>query len=181
MILSEEAKTLLESHGLFVMPSEIDHEAFKLVVYVCALYAHKPLKFHCAGDGGDTASALGIVDIIREHGNVTGLLAGEANSSSGVIFAGCAHRYIYPYGSIGVHGCAMNQLNTVDVAYARTWMTELETTDRAIAKVFSDASNAPCEFWLEMILRQGGQGYTRHNAQFLIECRMAKPISEMPA
>lgn len=177
-LLSDEAKQLLDERGLFVMPSEIDHDAFKLVVYVCALY-DKPLTFHCHGDGGDTAAAFGIVDVMRQHGNITGLLAGEANSSSGVIFAACTHRYVYPHGTLGVHGCTMSQLNTVDLAYAHTWMKELETTDRKMAQIFSDATNAPFEFWVEMITRQGGQGYTRLETQFLIECGMARPIEEL--
>ena len=179
-ILSDEAKTLLETRGLFVMPQEIDHEAFNLVVYVCALYADKPLTFHCQGDGGDCTAAMGIVDVIRHHGRVTGLLAGEANSCSGVIFAACNPRYVYPYGSIGIHASTMDQISRVDRAYAHTWTKELETTDRQFAEIYSDASDTGVDYWHEMIKAQGGNGYNRLNASMIINRAMAHPISEMP-
>lgn len=182
MALSDEAKTLLDEHGVFVMPCEINHEAFKLVVYVCTHYAHKPLTFHCSGDGGDTAAALAIVSVIRQHGRVTGLLASEANSSSGVIFVACADRYVYPLGSLGVHGVALIELHRVDAAYAQTWLTELRASDKQIAEVFASActaTNHDVEFWLNEINRQGGNGYRRFDAAHLIACGLAKSVSEL--
>ena len=180
MILSDYAQTLLDKHSVFVMPAEINHEVFKLVVYVCTLYADTPLAFHCQGDGGDTTAGLGIVDIIRHHGQITGLLAGEANSCSGAIFAGCAVRYVYPHGSVGVHGCAMNDLTRVDASYARTWLRELDKVDIQIAQIFADASTIPYDDWVTKIAAQGGAGYTRVHAEDLVACGMAKPISERP-
>lgn len=183
MILSEEAKRLLDEKGLFVVPCEINHDAFKMVVYVCALYADKALTFHCAGEGGDTAAALGIVSVIRQHGRVTGLLASEANSCSGIIFASCAERYVYPHGSIGVHGVTLGELSRIDAAYAQTWLTEVQTTNKHIAGVLADACKHPfynAEFWLTEINEQGGSGYKRFHSYDLINCGMAKPIESMP-
>lgn len=176
--MTDNERKLLEEHGVLVLPRVISHEVYGLVVEACAIMRGRPFKLHCHGDGGDTSTALGIVDIIRAHGQVTGELAGEANSSSGVIFAGCSHRTIHPHGSIGVHGVTMDQLNTVDSAYARTWLNEIDATNALIAHVYADASNLPYAQWLEIIMRQGGQGYTRIPSSVLVGYALAIPIDQ---
>lgn len=181
-MMDDSTRKLLDEKGVLVLPKEVEHEMFALVVEACAYFPDKPLTFHCRGDGGDTASALAIVDVIRAHGQVTGVLAGEANSSHGVIFAACAKRYVYPFGSIGVHACAMNELHTVDAAYARTWFMELESTDKQVAQILASAcTSAACNetYWFNKISTQGGQGFSRIFAPQIIACGMARPISEM--
>jgi ATP-dependent protease ClpP protease subunit len=183
MILSDEAKQLLDERGLFVMPQEINHDVFKLVVYVCALYEDKPLAFHSQGDGGDSTATLGIIDVIRQHGRVTGLLAGEANSCSGLIFAACVERYVYPYGSIGIHACGMAQINDVHGRYAQFWADDLTRVDQIQAEILAEACDTGVHnaaFWLDVIVRRGRDGLQRVDAKALVACGIAKPIEARP-
>lgn len=183
--MTDDERKLLDEHGVLILPDEINHGVFQLVLTATLARPDKPITLYCRGDGGDSCAALALVDVIQRHGQFIGLLPGEANSSHSVMWAACEQRYIFPGGSIGLHRCARIELQHVDAGYARRAADEFDRIDRQCARVMAGAcANQETHgesFWYDVIDRTGSRGLTFFNAEFLIECGMAKPISEMPA
>lgn len=180
--MEENARKLLDDHGIVILPEEIDHDTFVLVLEATLIRKDAPITLHCHGEGGDSCVAGAIVDIIRHHGRVRGVLAGDANSCHGVIFASCTERYVYPGGRVGIHRVSQTEIRSVTADYAEGVAKLLESHDRRNAKIFASACRDQHHwheaFWFEVI-RVNPRALHHFDASFLIECGMARPISEM--
>lgn len=172
---------LLQDHQVIILPDEIEHDSYEMVLESCLRFPDLRLKLYCRGDGGDTRTGLAIVDIIRQHGRVVGILPSEANSTHALIFAGCPERYIYPLGRIGVHMVAWGNKGHVDSRAAKLTYDEFSQTDRLNAQILAEACLPQwnLEFWLNIINGTGSHGVTQFNSEFLIQCGMAKPIQAL--
>jgi ATP-dependent protease ClpP protease subunit len=136
---------------------------------------------HCHGEGGDSCAAGAIVDVITQHGQVTGLLAGDANSCHGIVFAACATRYVYPGGRVGVHRVALESLSYVTADYAFSKARNFEAHDarnaRILAAACADQVNHGEGFWYRMI-DANSRALHHVTAPDLIKYGLARPISE---
>lgn len=181
--MNEQQKALLNDHGVLVLPEELEHEAFVLVLTACLMRPDDEIRLYCRGNGGSCRTAFAIIDVIQDHGNVIGLLPGEANSNHGVIFAGCPRRYVYPLGMLGLHRTALDVMYHVDMPYAKNRYQELEVGDRANARIYAAACENQIqwgeEFWYRQIEQQGSKGLVQFDADFLIACGMARPAAEL--
>ncbi|MBZ0291407.1 MAG: ATP-dependent Clp protease proteolytic subunit [Anaerolineae bacterium] len=173
-----ETQTKLLEQGVIILPEEIEHSTYEYVLE--ALLAHPGrVKLYCRGNGGDSASALAMVDLIQAHGNVIGMLPGEAASSHVTVWAGCHERYIYPNALIGVHMVSWQSLSTrQDSLSLRQSMMDFEGIERRVAEVLAGASNKDAYWWLKIIQKTGSGGLTMFDAKVIVDLEMAKPISE---
>lgn len=182
--MTDDERKLLEQSGAIILPEELEHPVYGLVLNACLLYSDKRLTIYCRGDGGSSRTANAIVDVVRQHGNVAGVLIGEANSSHGVIFAGCPQRYTYPNGLLGFHRTALEYIHGATGPYALNRAEDLERADRYNAQIYASACTPnggyDASWWYDEI-DKADRGMTLLSAFFLIECGMAKPIAEMPA
>lgn len=181
--MDDQQKALLNDHGVLILPDDIDHAVFVLVVTACLMRHDQPIKMYCCGDGGEAPTARRIVDVIAQHGRVIGLLPGDANSAHGVIFAGCSERYVYSGAGLGVHRVARGGINGLDAMHAQAQYDEMDGLDRAAAKTLAAACNDQKKYgesyWYRAIDRQGRNGVKRFDADFMIKCGIARPISEL--
>jgi hypothetical protein len=180
--MTDDERKLLEEHGVLVLPEELEHSVYVLVLTACLMRPDKEIRLYCRGNGGDTRASYAIIDLIHQHGNFTGLLPSEANSNHGVIFAACHRRYVYPYGQLGIHRTALSEMYHIDAPYAKNRYEEFEAGDRMNACVYGKAckdSRWGEAFWYRQIDTQGSRGLVQFDAAFLIECGMARPIVEM--
>jgi ATP-dependent protease ClpP protease subunit len=178
-MMDEQAKTLLTEHHIIILPEDINHATYVMMVEALHIMKDDPLALYCRGDGGETRCALAIVDLIKRHGKVTGILPGAAMSSHAMIFAACAYRYIYPNATIGVHQTAVSAIDTrFDSRYAQQIANEFDINDRQTAVIMAGASNKSEDDWYEIIRSAGSGSYTCFNAEAMIEMNMARPIDE---
>ncbi|HYE75876.1 MAG TPA: ATP-dependent Clp protease proteolytic subunit [Blastocatellia bacterium] len=181
--MDDQQKALLNEYGVLVLPEELEHDAFALVLMACLMRPDKEIRLHCRGNGGSCRAGMAIVDLVREHGQFIGLLTSEANSTHGVIFAGCPRRYVYPSGSLGAHRIALSEMYHIDAPYARNRYEEMETGDRYNAKILASACKDQKrwgeKFWYRQLNQQGSRGLKQFDAKFLIECGMAEPITAL--
>lgn len=181
--MDDQQKSLLNDHGVLVLPEELDHAVFVLVLTACLMRPDKEIRLYCRGNGGGSRESYAIIDIIRQHGNVVGLLTSEANSNHGVIFAGCSRRYVYPLGQLGIHRTALSEMYHIDAPYAQNRYDEMESGDRSNARIYASACNDQKKygesFWYRAIDKQGSRGLKQFDADFLIKCGMAMPISDL--
>lgn len=179
---TDQALKLLDTHKAIILPEDLDHDCYVLIQMACLMYPGDALTLYCRGDGGSCRTANAIVDIVRGHGKVRGVLAGEADSSHGIIFAGCPERYVYPHGAIGVHRTTVMQIDMVDAPYARNRFEDLESGDRTNARILAEAcpagSDLTAEWWYKQI-DETGRGLRLFDSAFLISNGIAKPASEL--
>lgn len=180
--MTDDERKLLEEHGVLILPEDIAHDAYVNIVEAALIRPDKPVTLYCHGAGGDSCTAGGIVDVIRRHGNVIGLLPGDADSCHGVIFAACATRYVYPGARLGVHRVVMGSLEHVTADYALKRAEGLQKHDVRNAHIFAQACTPDlrydARFWLDAI-NDNPRALHHFDAAFLIECGMARPIAEM--
>lgn len=181
--MDDQQKALLNEYGVLVLPETLEHDIFALVLTACLMRPDKEIRLHCRGNGGDSRASYAIIDVIQQHGNVVGLLASEANSNHGVIFAGCPRRYVYPRAQLGLHRVAHDAMYHIDAPYAKNRYHEFEASDRANAKIYAAACNDQAQwgesFWYQQLDQQGSHGVVQFDATFMITCGMALPISEL--
>lgn len=127
-------------------------------------------------------TTLAIVDIIRAHGKVAGVLAGAAESAHGIIFAGCANRYCYPHASIGVHQIAWynaGDLDGIEAAGIARW-TELQERKGAalFASICKDGPYSTVNYWLDVMRQVGRKRVHDIQAAELVALGMAQPIGQ---
>lgn len=181
--MDDQQKVLLNDHGVLILPEELDHDVFALVLTACLMRPDQEIRLYCRGNGGDSRTSYAIIDIIQQHGNVVGLLTSEANSNHGVIFAGCPRRYVYPRARLGLHRTSLSEMYHIDAPYALNRHEEMETSDHTNARVYAAACKDQTQwgesFWYQQIDQQGSRGLILFDAPFLIECGMAQPISAL--
>lgn len=180
--MEDKTLALLDKHGALILPEEIEHSTYVLLLEALLHVGGKPLVLYCRGNGGSSRSAAAMVDLIRQHGNVTGLLPGEANSSHGIVFASCQQRYIYPHARLGIHQVSWDGLSTrIDNPTLKLIARDYRMSDTANAAILSDASNRSPEWWLKMIKKAGSGGIIHFHAPELREMELARPIEEYPS
>lgn len=175
--MNETQKALL-AKGVVVLPNRIEHEVYE---YVLEAVTTRPeqIVMYCKGDGGDVSSALAIVDLIQQHGNVVGMLPGEANSSHATIFAGCQERYVYPNGFMGVHQIAWDSHNgRLDAHNLRLLAVDFDSTDAQVAGILAAASNKSMDWWYKVLRDTGSGGVTRYPARQMIQFGLARDVGE---
>ena len=132
--MDERDLKLLKKRGIVVLPQEIEHDTYRMLLEALIIAKDRQVKLFCRGDGGCSRTALAMVDLIQHHGDVIGLLPGEANSSHVTIWAGCKERYVYPNGLIGLHKVAWAESSFhADSRSARLISDEFERAERRMA------------------------------------------------
>lgn len=175
--MNETQKALL-AKGVVVLPNRIEHEVYEYVLEALAIRPEQVVMY-CKGDGGDVSSALAIVDLIQQHGNVVGMLPGEANSSHATIFAGCQERYVYPNGFMGVHQIAWDSHNgRLDSHNLRLLSVDFDAADGQVAGILAAASNKSMDWWYKVIRDTGSGGVTRYPARQMIQLGLARDVGE---
>lgn len=181
--MNETQEKMLLQRGVMVLPDSIEHETYQDILALLLLaesaWADKPLRLFCAGQGGSAPDAMAIVDLIQVHGNVIGMLPGEAQSSHVTVWAGCAARYIYPLASIGVHCLKWSNLNTrQDRQSLRQRDEELMMGEANVARVLAEACRMEfgVSFWLNAMRDAGSDGVRIFNAATVVKMGMAKSI-----
>ena len=181
-MMNDRAWDFLDKTGVIILPEDLDHEVYIVIQTACVMYSQRRLYLFCRGDGGSSRTANAIVDAVRGHGNVCGILAGEANSSHGVIFAGCPHRYTYENGSLGVHRTVLHSMDLVDAPYAKNRWEDLEAGDLMNAQILASAcplTELQSEAWWYQQIAETGKGLRMFNSTFLIENRIARSVTEI--
>jgi ATP-dependent protease ClpP protease subunit len=177
--MDDKTLKLLDDHGTLILPEEIEHSTYRLLLETLLHVGDKPLALYCHGEGGMSATSRAMVDLIRQHGNVTGMLAGEACSAHGIVWAACRHRFVYPHGALGVHMVAKSQMSTRGDAltYEQT-AADFNRMDMENAHVLAEASNHSAEWWYDLTRKTGSGGITMFTAPQLLLMEMARPIAE---
>lgn len=175
--MNETQERLLKA-GVMALGSEIDHETYRYVLEALLLHPG-PVQLYCAGDGGDSGCALAIVDLIGQHGQVTGMLPGHAMSNHVTVWAACQNRYVFPMGRIGVHKVAWESVNgRTDGQSLTRWAKAFDDIERDIATVLAGASDQDVQWWLQRMQHAGSGGIVEFDAKTLIALGMARPIRE---
>ena len=181
--MNEIQVKMMQEYGALVLPEEIDHDAYMLVVealHLAKSCGHDELVFYCAGLGGEVNSALAIVDLIQAHGDVIGLLPGQADSSHAYVWLGCRERYVYPYASMGLHETKFIYQNgaTVDRRFTQNFLGDVTSYNYRICRLLSDATtpHRPIEFWETQLSDIGSVGVRHYDDGELIRMGIAKAI-----
>ena len=184
--MNETQVKMMETYGVLVLPEDIDHAAYVLVVEAL-LFAdqcgHETVVLYCAGGGGDVNAALAIVDVIQLRGNVIGLLPGQADSSHATVWLGCSERYVYPLGAMGIHEMKFTVYDktSIDRQFARNYGDAVQSYHGRVAKLLCDACAEPelytVEHWLDVLHQVGASGVVHYDAEHLILFGIAKPVS----
>lgn len=176
----DETQAKLLAKGVIVLPEEIDHAAYVLMVEALLESADRDVRLYCRGDGGGTWAAMAIIDLIRAHGQVTGLLPSMAASSHGVIWAACPRRYVYPSGRLGIHKIAWNAIDTRQDSHSlNNIAAEWQQSEQEIAAIYAAASNKTQREWYAAMQSTGSSGLRTFTAPQLIALGMARPIDEL--
>ena len=156
--MDEKTRKLLHEYGVVILPGEIDHDTYAMMVEVTLLRKGQPVVLYCAGSGGQSMDSIAVASLIRDHGNFIGLLYGEAHSSHATIFAACQKRFAHIYAVVGVHMIAVNKIDTrFDSNYGRIMTANYEDAERRIADVFASASIESPSFWLDKMRQVSGE------------------------
>lgn len=179
--MDDGAHRLLEMTKTIILPGEIDHDAYSMIVEAALLYPDDEIDLYCGGDGGLVRDSFAIVDVIKRHGNFTGLLAGMAYSSHADIWAGCNVRYCYPMSGIGLHRVKFSSGDSFkDARYFGLKAEEGNALDGMIAGLFADASNADASIWMKIIADAGDSIRWIYAEQIIRQYEMALPIADRP-
>lgn len=178
--MNDTQKKLL-ARGVIVLPDVLEHSVYEL--FVEALVIDRPtdeIRVYCKGKGGDSRTAFAIVDLITQHGNVTGVLVGEAMSSHVPIWASCQRRYVSPHGVIGLHRVSAYVEIPIDSRYASLMSVDFFRTDEATATLLAGISSCDFAYWYDKISSAGNGGCDLVAARDLIMGGMALPLADLP-
>jgi ATP-dependent protease ClpP protease subunit len=174
--LNDNDLKLLDKYGVVVLPKDIDHDTYKMMVEVMLHRGPRPLTLYCNGNGGTVGDGNAIIALIQQHGNVTGLLPGEANSCHAMIFASCQHRFIYPNAAFGVHSVAKYNLDTrIDANYLKHELFEYQQLDKQNAALLADVTTMDFDYWYHQITKVSG-AVNRFSYDLMIEVGLAESI-----
>lgn len=177
--MDEKQEKRLREYGVLVLPDEIDHEAYELVLDATLMRPNDPITIHCSGSGGSTWDALAIVDLVQVHGACIGILAGTSASAHLDIYAACRERYIYPNGRIGIHEAGYSGPDgKLDMNGSKSYLNDLEQLNLQIAQLYASASTLTIEYWQTMLRQVGNSGCRWMMADEVIAWGMARPVAE---
>lgn len=177
--MNDTQKKFLE-RGMMVLPEVIDHATYETVLE--ALLIERPtdeVRLYCKGDGGDSRAMAAIIDAIETHGNVTGVLLGEAISSHATIFAACPRRYVAPRGAIGLHKVSSYVNVPIDSTYARLLAAQQQFSDDIAAELYARIGGQTVSWWRDQLNDTGCNGVKLMDARQLIAWGMAQPLSAL--
>ena len=180
--MDDNARKLLDEKRTIILPGDLNHDAYEMIVEAALLYPDDEIDLYCRGDGGDARDGFAIVDVIRQHGRFIGLLTGESNSSHVTVWAGCNTRYVYPLSAIGVHRIGSQKMKGTITAEVLEFMKkDYEYSENAVSEILAEISDKDVEFWNNQ-QRMGNVTYktTMFYADELIEMGMALPIADRP-
>ena len=179
-MMDDAQRKLLEDRKTIILPDEIDHDAYSLIVEAAILYPDEEIDLICRGDGGYSSDAFAMIDIIRRHGKFVGLLPGVGSSSHGLVWAGCNVRYVYPFGKLGVHRVVKNSMPDNLTSDDLFQMAESpHQVDQEMALVYESASNRGYAEWIR-IIEGHSIGLKWFKSKDLIQMKMALPIADHP-
>ncbi len=151
----KESQPLLERDGIIIMPADVDDDSYFSISLALRLgrklFPEKPIELRCHGFGGDAGAGFALIDLIKEDGNVDGILLGFAASAHSLIWAACARRYVYPNAVIGVHQAHNYGQQQM---FEQTYMMELQKIgwyNAHCARIYAEASNKSQEWWREKL------------------------------
>lgn len=87
----------------FILSCLIDQDALILVQTAFNILGPGPITIKLTSQGGDVQSGLGIIDLIRQNGQVTVEVVGFAESMGAVIVQAAKWRRIHPYSTLMFH------------------------------------------------------------------------------
>jgi ATP-dependent protease ClpP protease subunit len=176
--MDDSQSKLLENRKTIIIPENIDHDSYSLIVEAAVLYPDDEIDLYCRGDGGYSNDAFAMVDVIRKHGRFVGHLVGAAASSHGVVWASCAIRYVYPFGKLGVHRVVKNMLPDNLTSDHLSQMAESNhQVDQAMALIFESSSNLDYSKWRK-IIDEYSMCVKWFRSDDLIQMCMALPIAD---
>lgn len=179
--MDDAAHRLLEMAKTIILPEEIDHDTYRMIVEATLLYPDDEIDLYCRGDGGFIRDALAIIDVIKRHGKFVGLLVGMAYSSHADIWAACNVRYCSPNSGIGLHRAKFSDNGGFkDASYFSLKADEGNILDGMIAQLFADASNADSSIWTQIIADAGDAVRWIYTDQIIRVYEMALPIADRP-
>lgn len=163
-------------------PEDIDVDAYTSLATKIFKSLDKPLYLFCRGDGGGLRYTMAIIDAIKYHGDVTGLLLSESNSAHSLLFASCQHRYTFPSGRLGVHesGWMGDSELVMDTTYAAFLSTDFAYYNNIMAQIYANSSNKKATFWKKAITKAASVRLTYFSANELISMGMALPVESLP-
>lgn len=179
--MTDSADYLLEKQAIIVLPGEIDHAAYTMILHRIMqgreLHRDKPLQLYCRSDGGWAWDAEAIVALIEADGNIDGVLLGETLSSGAFIWASCTRRYVYPDARLGIHPTKR------DIGYRpgtelRGLVEEADWIDRFQCRRYYMSSNRDFDWWWARLHSPGDVKWLE--ATELIEIGMTRRIAERP-
>ncbi len=179
--MTEDQKRLLAA-GIAVLPDELNHATYLYLLE--ALLVERPAKevrLYCRCDGGDSRSAFAIVDLIAQHGNVVGLLVGEADSAAVPIFAACQQRFVSAHGALGLHKVSWDGSRILDSESAALLAKDYENAERVSADLLAGISGQTSDYWYSVIQSAHGHAVKLIESGELIARGMAQPLHQLDA
>lgn len=176
-MLTDQDKELLIEHHSLSLPESIEQETYLDFLYALKKFrAANPteeLHLYCRSGGGDTRSAMAMVDLIQSDGKVVGHLVGDVCSSAAAIWAACPKRIVYPNGMLFVHPVSWNDIvGVVDASRLWSMWQEFNETDWKYCNIYASASNKDKVWWHNQ-LNPAGDG-SWFDAKTLIEMEMGQ-------
>lgn len=176
--MTDDQKRLLE-RGIVVLPEEITHDAYGLLLDALDQMTSTTVRLYCRGNGGCSSSALAMADLIAQHGDVVGMLPGLAASSHATVWAACQRRFVYPHGCLGLHKVSWDGISTrADSLSLRLYAEQWARTERAVAGLLGAAGCPSSSDWYDRIQQAGSAGIVIVDALELVELQMARPVAE---
>jgi ATP-dependent protease ClpP protease subunit len=170
---------LLEEHKIIILPEQIAHDTYRLIVEATIRCPDDEIDLYCRGEGGYSADTFAIVDIIRRHGKFVGLALGAVVSSHVTIWASCQKRYVYPHGRLGLHS-VLSGVSMPEYMDAKTFIQKGSNClhiDQADAEILAGSSNKDAIFWLDKI-NNAALGLEWITTAQIIQYDLAWPIAE---
>jgi len=175
--MNEDNKKELDDYNRITLPQEIDHDTYneflQLITYAKREYPNTQIDVYCNGDGGFINEARAIADLIRWHGNVRGVLIGEAVSCHAVVWASCPVRAVYPNAVLAIH-FVNNQLDSTYTADELIKLSkDLAMHNNWVLDVFEGASNKSRKWWSGKCMKAGLMT-EKVKAETLVQIEMAE-------
>lgn len=153
-LVHEQIASEYELFRRVTLPDEIDHNSYVILndvlSYASKFHRYERVQLWCNGGGGSTSDARAMMDIIRKHGKVDGILCGVAASCHGMIWAACDVRYATPLAALGVHEASLDfGSDTLTTSELRQRLAMLHDADEVALHVYANASGLSVEWWRE--------------------------------
>lgn len=175
--MDDAQRKLLEDRKTIILPEEINHDVYELIVEAAIRYSDDEIDLYCNGEGGYSGDAFAIVDVIKSHGKFVGLLLGAVVSSHALVWAACPTRYFYQSGKLGLHRVIVGSISApMDGGSLQQKADNHAHIDRASSDIFAGASNRESQQWYDMIAR-ATLGMVWLYADEIMACEMGLPIA----